>query len=828
MLAQRGAAATAAVEVVIGVGAVAGIDGPERELEALRGRLSGLIEASLRINQSLDFDSVLQDVVDSACALTGAPYGAITINGDAGQVEGFVTSGVADEEHRRLQDEDRRFFEHIGSLVEPLRIANLTDYTRSLGLPDVVPPVPVTPVPVTSVLMSPILHGEASVGAIYLARLAPSVEFSRADEEVLSMFASQAARVISNALRCRDPRPARAGLEALIEIAPVGVTVFDARTGRPVSCNRETHRIFKGLRPVVREMKDLLKGVQIVRRATGREMCLEEYLGALIHLLRDGGVVRADEIEIVAGEGKPVAVLLNSTAVFSPEDASVESVIVTFQDMEPIQQMERLRAEFLAMVSHELRTPLAAIKGSTATLLEASGDLDPAEARQFHRIISAQADLMRDMVSDLLDVAHIETGTLSVDPEPSELPALADQARNTFLRSGGTHDVNIDLPEDLPAIMADRRRVVQVLGNLLSNSARHSPVSHAITVSAEAEEVHVAVTVTDRGLGIPEEQLPQLFGKFSRLAGVGSGLHAEGTGLGLAICKGIVEAHGGRIRAVSDGPGLGSRFTFTLPVAQQSSLNEAAAAAQPSVKGPAAAQDHQRILVVDDDPQTLRHIRGVLSEAGYTPVVTADPDEAPGLMGRHRPHLALLDLVLPGTDGIELMHRLRGIDDMPVIFVSAYGRDHHIERAFEAGAADYLVKPFSTTELVARIKAALRRQDLGDRAALPEPFHLGALRIDYAQRRVTIDERPVQLTPTEYALLRLLSTNAGRVLTHRQLHQHVWGGPNHPDPQALRTHMRRLRQKLEDDAHNPTYIFTELRVGYRMASPDQPHTDTTA
>ena len=801
---------------------MAGTDRAEREIEALRGRLSGLIEASLRINQSLDFDSVLQGVVDSARALTGAPYGAITINGDAGQVEGFVTSGIADEEHRRLQGQDRRFVELMGSLVEPLRIANLTDYTRSLGLPDVVPAEPVT-----SVLMSPILHGEASVGAIYLARLAPSAEFSPGDEEALSMFASQAALVVANARSYRDARRARAGLEALIETAPVGVAVFDARTGRPVSYNRETLRIFKDVQPLVREMKDLLKEVQIVQRATGREMCLEEYLGALIGSLCDGGAVRAEEVEIVAGEGKSVVVLMNSAAVFSPEDASVESVIVAFQDMEPIKQMERLRAEFLAMVSHELRTPLAAIKGSTATLLEASGDLDPAEVRQFHRIISTQADLMRDMVSDLLDVAHIDTGTLSVDPEPSDLAAMADQARNTFLRSGGTHDVDIDLPEGPPPVMADRRRVVQVLGNLLSNAARYSPASHAITVSAEVEDVHVAVTVTDRGLGVPEERLPQLFAKFSRLAGVGSGPHAEGTGLGLAICKGIVEAHGGRIRAFSDGPGLGSRFTFTLPVAQQSSPNEAAATAQPA-NGPRAAQQHQRILVVDDDPQTLRHIRGILTDAGYTPVVTADPDEALRLMDHDRPHLALLDLVLPGTDGIELMHSLRHIDDVPVIFVSAYGRDHHIERAFEAGAADYLVKPFSPMELVARIRAALRRKALGARADLPEPFQLDALSIDYAQRRVTIEGRPVQLTPTEYALLRLLSTNAGRVLTHRQLHQHVWGGPNHADPQALRTHMRRLRQKLQDDAHNPTYIFTELRVGYRMPAADQPPTQATA
>ena len=790
-----------------------GVERIETGTEGQPGRLSALSEAILRINQSLELDRVRQAVIDSACELTGARHGGIATIDDAGKLESFITSGLSDEEHQKLIEEPatRRLLENVDEVVAPIRIPDFSGFARSLGLSEV------ATVPVTSALVAPMHHGETSVGAIYLTQGDEHAAFSRDDEETLLMFASQAALVITNARRYHDARLSRASLEALVDTTPVGVAVFDARTAEPVSANREARRIFKHLRSSALAVDDLLKEVRMRRRADGRETVLDEYLEWLRRVLSGGGVVRGEEIDLTVGDAQPTSVLYNASGVLSDEDGSVESLILAFQDMEPIQQMERLRAEFLAMVSHELRTPLAAIKGSTATLLEASGDLDPAEARQFHRIIAAQTDRMREMVSDLLDVAHIDTGTLSVDPEPSQLGPLADQARTTFVRSGGTHHVDLDLPEGLPQVLADRRRVVQVLDNLLSNAARHSPSSHAITVSAAVEDVHVAVTVTDQGLGVPEDQLPHLFGKFTRVAGAASNPQAEGTGLGLAICKGIVEAHGGRIRAHSDGPGMGSRFSFTLPIAHQHSLD---APTQAAATGPAESQE-QTILVVDDDPQTLRHIRGVLSEAGYTAVVTADPNESMRLADEHSPHLALLDLMLPETDGINLMHSLHGMADMPVIFISAYSRDHHIEKAFEAGAADYLVKPFSPTELTARIKAALRRRALRDHPDAPESFQTGNLRVDYAQQRATLDGSVVPLTATEFALLRLLSMNAGRVLTHRQLHQGVWGTPV-PNPQALRSHMRRLRHKLNDDASDPTYIFTELRTGYRMASANLP------
>ena len=153
---------------------------------------------------------------------------------------------------------------------------------------------------------------------------------------------------------------------------------------------------------------------------------------------------------------------------------------------------------------------------------------------------------MRELIDDLLDVARIETGALPVSPEPTEVALLVDRARNIFLSGGGRSSLDIDLAPRLPAVMADRRRIVQVIGNLLSNAARHSPAATAIKLGAFREGGHVVMFVADEGRGIPSEQLPRLFRKFSE---TGAREQAGDTGLGLVISRGIVAAHGGRIWA---------------------------------------------------------------------------------------------------------------------------------------------------------------------------------------------------------------------------------------------------------------------------------------
>ncbi len=778
----------------------------QRENAALRDRLSRLSQASLRITEDLEPSAVLQGVVDGARSLTRARTAGITALDERGQLWEFVTSGLTPEEHRLVLElpGGMDFFAYLGQRPEPLRVADFSAYIRAAGLPDVPPPLG----PVGAFLRMPIRLLGRHAGDIYLAgkERQDGEEFTQDDEETLALFAAQAALAIANALRYREERRGREYLETLVNTSPVGVVVFDAVTGAPVSFNREARRIVDGLRDPDQTAEQLLE-VLTFRRADGREVSLGEF--PLTRALGTGETVRAEEIVISVPDGRSVTTLINATPIIS-EEGSIETVVVTLQDLTPLEEIERQRAEFLGTVSHELRAPLTSIKGSAAALMRTPSALDAAETQQFLRIIDNQADHILDLIGQLLDAARIDAGVLSVSPESSDLGVLVDRAVGLFQSGGGRSNVSVDLPEDLPRALADRRRVEQVLTNLLTNAARHSPESSAISVSAVMEGVYVAISVADDGVGVSAERLPYLFRRFFRAEG--DARDGVGAGLGLAVCKGIVEAHGGRIWAESDGPGRGACFTFTLPVSE-----EVASPADLSERG---ARQLVRVLAVDDDPQALRFVRDALTEAGYQVTATADPDEVLGLMEREQPHLALLDLVLPETDGVELMQDILRIADVPVIFLSAYGQDQVIARAFEMGADDYIVKPFSPTELAARVQAALRRRTGPARMAPSEPYVRGELTIDYVQRLVSVAGEPVRLTAVEYNLLRELSIHAGRVLTHQHLLQRVWGKTQPETPRVLRTHLMRLRRKLGEDGENPRYIFAEPRVGYRMERPD--------
>ncbi|MCY4608882.1 MAG: ATP-binding protein [bacterium] len=763
----------------------------KRENEALRARIATLNAAILKINASLDLDTVLGEVVESARALTSARWGVIATVDETGAPGDFVFLGFTPEEQLELYTwpEHARLFEHFRGLPGPLRLDDLSAYVRALGI---------EPVPAFSRTFqgTPMRHHGVDVGSFFLADKADGEAFSDEDEEVLTLFASQAAAAIVNARTHRDERHARADLEALVDTSPVGVLVLDATSGRVLSVNREARRIGESLRTPGHPSEQLLE-VMSLRLADGREISLSEF--PIAEQLNTGETLRAEEVVLSVPDGRSIRTLINVTPIRA-EGRDVRSVVVTLQDLAPLDEIERLRTEFLGLVGHELREPLAAIRGSAVTLLEDAAALDPAEMREFHRIIVEQSGHMRGLIGDLLDAGRLDSGTLSVSPEPSELAELVERARNTFGGGGGRQGILVDLPVDLPRAMADRRRIVQVLNNLLANAARHAPESSSIRVSAVREDALVAVSIADEGRGIAPELLSHIFDKHAGAT--------AGYGLGLAICKGLVEAHGGRIRAQSDGPGRGTTVTFTLPVAGEPGAE--AATEPPPGRQPA---EKKRILVVDDDPRMLRSVRDTLAGAGYAPLVTGEPGDLAQIIRSEKPRLVLRDLVLPGRNGIELMESVPELSDLPVIFISGYGRDETVAAALEAGAADYIVKPFSPTELVARVRAALRRHEA------PEPFTLGALAIDYDRRRVTVEDEPVTLTATEFELLRVLALNAGRVLTYDTLLRRVWGSRNGADANLVRIFVRNLRLKLGDDAASPTYVFNERGVGYRMVGP---------
>ena len=789
---------------------VQGDSPPAPETQALRERLSRLSEASVRINESLEFNVVLQETIDNARRLTNARYGVIATTDEAGGLDALLTSGTTDEQHDTLVTlpGGMQIFHHFSTLPRPLRVENYREYAESVGLDSQLP------MTVFSGLAAPMRHRAELAGIIWLGHDRADQTFSEEDVETLVMFASQAALVIANARQHRDVQRARADLETLVNTAPVGVVVVDATTGAMVSANQEARRLVEVLGPG-QSPAELLAALTL-HRADGREVSLSDF--ALAEALRAGETVRGEEITLSLGD-RSVTTLLNATPIRT-ESGELERYVATVQDMTPLKELERLRAEFLAMVSHELRAPLTSVKGSITTLLNPSSPLNPGEVIQFHRIIDSQTDQMRELIADLLDVARIDTGTLSVAPEPTDLATLVAEAREAFQSGGGQHTLLIDLDPELPLVMADRLRMVQVLNNLLFNAARHSQETSPIRVFVERGELQVTVTVADEGSGVPADRMSSLFRKFSGITAEDRDRDLARSGLGLAICKGIVEAHGGRIWAESDGPGTGARFSLTIPTVGNVEAPSPAQTAQPSTHSARPEeQERVRVLAVDDDPEALRYIRAALTESGYEPIVTTEPQDALALVQDHRPHLALLDLRLPGTDGIELMGEITAMVDVPVIFISAYGQDELIARAFEEGADDYVVKPFSGTELGARIKAALRRRAVSEPE---EPYVLGDLVIDFSERRVVLAGELVPLTPIEHRTLVELSANAGRVVTHEQLLRRVWGLQAGDDVRPMRTAINSIRRKLGDDAANPTYIFTEARVGYRMARPEPP------
>jgi len=221
---------------------------------------------------------------------------------------------------------------------------------------------------------------------------------------------------------------------------------------------------------------------------------------------------------------------------------------------------------------------------------------------------------------------------------------------------------------------------------------------------------------------------------------------------------------------------------------------------------------NQRVLVVDDETSIRRYLRAALGAQGLTVYESATGLEAINAVLAHRPDIIILDLGLPDIDGIEVTRRLREWSQIPIIILSVREDEQDKIAALDAGADDYLTKPFGTGELLARMRVALRKKP----STLNEPvFQADGLMLDFSRRVVMVNEKEIQLTPTEYDLLKTLVNHAGKVITHRQLLRQVWGD-GYEDTHILRVNISNLRGKLEPDPSRPTYIHTEPGVGYRL------------
>ena len=225
---------------------------------------------------------------------------------------------------------------------------------------------------------------------------------------------------------------------------------------------------------------------------------------------------------------------------------------------------------------------------------------------------------------------------------------------------------------------------------------------------------------------------------------------------------------------------------------------------------------NNRILIVDDEASILRYASALIRKEGYQVVTASNGEEALAKAEEENPTLVILDIMMPKMDGFEVCRRLREWSEVPIIMLSAKGDESDKVKCLDLGADDYVTKPFGGEELLARVRAVLRRAEVADAVSDRPLFTSGDLRISFAQRQVTVANREVRLTPTEFCLLQELALNAGKVLTHTYLLQKVWGPEYRDEREYLHTYIHRLRNKIERDQAKPSYIIAVPSVGYQM------------
>ena len=383
--------------------------------------------------------------------------------------------------------------------------------------------------------------------------------------------------------------------------------------------------------------------------------------------------------------------------------------------------------------------------------------------------------------------------------------------------AGQTFDAHI--PPGLPNISADGERIDQVLRDLFAHCFRYSTGSETITVSGGLEDGQVAISVSNVVGCDHQTQPPEVFERLRRARlGEGQASSEEG-GLALAIAQGIVDAHGGRFHVRRSEDEHGVTFTLTIPISEAESVATTTKAGNGIGPVQPPAGEKPRILVVAEDPHILSTMRRTLSRADFAPLAVFDLEDVERLVAEQKPEIAVIDLSRSTEKEFELVEWLVTSHRVSVIGILDPGDEANAILAYEKGADGYIVKPFSPPELVARIRASLRRKASSQPAEKDEGYALGSVNVDYTSHRVTVAGQPVQLTATEYKLLHELSSGAGRVMTQDELLHRVWGPEYAGESQLLRAYVKTLRQKLGDNARDPSYIFTEHGIGYRMAKP---------
>jgi nitrogen-specific signal transduction histidine kinase/CheY-like chemotaxis protein len=367
---------------------------------------------------------------------------------------------------------------------------------------------------------------------------------------------------------------------------------------------------------------------------------------------------------------------------------------------EKLQEADRRKDEFLAMLAHELRNPLAPI-GAAAELLQ-TVKLDEERVRRTSQIIGRQVHHMTSLVDDLLDVSRLTRGLVKLENAPLDIRhGVTDAVEQvTPLIQSRRHHFSLHLPPDTTMVRGDRKRLVQVIANVLNNAAKYTQEGGNIALRVEVHAARVAIEVEDNGIGLSPELTTHAFDLFAQAERT-SDRSSGGLGLGLALVKSLVELHHGTVTCESAGLGRGSKFTISLPRLEQEPGQAAQQAADSRMQ---QSPRSLRVMVVDDNADAAAMLAMLLEASGHQVVIAHDSRTALEQARKEAPQVCLLDIGLPDIDGNELAQRLRAQPETAralLIAVTGYGQEQDREQTLAAGFHHHLVKPVDTGKLAA-------------------------------------------------------------------------------------------------------------------------------
>jgi len=410
------------------------------------------------------------------------------------------------------------------------------------------------------IIALPLQIGGRAIGLIYVLRPVDTAAFSRVDQPILTAFAEQAAIAVQNARLAHLLAEEKRRVELILESSADGIIGIDAQR-RLTGFNQAMERLTGYSREEVLG-KECFTVLQL-RDWEGKNLCPVEC--PILKELKEEGQSFELQGKIRTKDGRDMDVSILYSITRTPEGKPINAV-GNVRDISKNRQLENLRESFLAMLGHELQTPLSIIKGYTSTLARSDAKWNMETLQQGLQVIEEESDRLSRVMNKLLFASRISSGTSSIKKEPVDIAALAGKVVRRLQALTSVHTFGIHFDSAFPLVHADPELIEEVLTNLVENAVKYSPAGGRITISGSWSDAQVKITVSDEGVGIPEEEIQHIFERFHRVDN-GPARTVKGLGLGLYLCKMIVEAHGGTIE-VSSQLGKGSQFTFTLPLQQ--------------------------------------------------------------------------------------------------------------------------------------------------------------------------------------------------------------------------------------------------------------------